>query len=324
MSIAKTWELLDSQAVQGSESRRRIFQESLADMWLVIAGVPKTRIFRVRITQPASFPDLPKGSGIDTQILKLEDNNFYLEVACTNSSFAEVFDVLVDDLSRAATNASNVEDVTDTVVDRVRLWQEFLKSRMEGLSKESLRGLFGELRVLELIGKEFGFVRAVNSWAGPAGFPQDFHLNALAIEVKTTASKNPQSVGIASERQLDDKNLESLVLWHFSVDERLDLGRTVPELVQKIRDEVPHAVRSLFEDRLLQVGYLDIHNHLYKVGFSDRKQTVFDVVQGFPRLVENDCPAGLGDLRYSIQFGSITAFEIDPRVVFGRVSNANN
>ncbi len=49
------------------------------------------------------------------------------------------------------------------------------------------------------------------AWRGPEPAHQDFQFTSGAVEVKATAAKQPQSVRITSERQLDDNGSMNLV-----------------------------------------------------------------------------------------------------------------
>jgi hypothetical protein len=76
---------------------------------------------------------------------------------------------------------------------------------------------------------------AVAGWKGPQGAHQDFQYPGAWIEVKTTLAKQPQTVRITSERQLDDTNGPALFL-HVLVLETHEGGTaTLPALVGQVR-----------------------------------------------------------------------------------------
>ena len=320
MSFSETWEALDRTAVNAPESRRRIAPNSMADLWLVLKGSRRLRTLRIGVTETEGLQDLPNGSGINVDLIEVGEGVSYLEVSLVNASYSDVFDVFIADLANAATSVKESSEIAAAVARRIHHWQAFLRKTINGLSPESLRGLYGELKVLDWIGKHFNYNDAIACWVGPDGFSQDFHLRNVAIEVKTSAAKNPQSIPISSERQLDSKGLELLALWHWSVDERLDHGETLPLLVSTLRSLVSSSAnQELFENRLLEVGYLNIHASRYEFGFEIRDLQIFEVRDVFPRLVEEDCPPGLGDLKYSIQIGAITQFEISESSLLARI-----
>jgi hypothetical protein len=153
----------------------------------------------------------------------------------------------------------------------------------------------------------------VTSWTGPVGAIQDFSLGSVAVEVKTTAGKQHQRVRIASERQLDDRGLEALLLFHLSVDDRENLGDTLPGIVQRLRGTLGSdgTAAAEFEALLFAAGYHDVHSPRYRTGYTVREANIFRVTEGFPRLTELNLPEGVGDLSYSVALAACAAFRLD-------------
>lgn len=310
MTLSDVWEALAGEKSGPGEVRRRIRPDSKADLWLVIYRPSGVRALRVSVTSDLEgLDDLPSGQGIDLSVTSGGDGSAVLEISLANLSFADLFNAFVADITETAAAASAASDVPQLVTDRVRRWQSFLKENVEGLSSERQRGLYGELNVLHRVGASIGWDFAVGGWVGPAGAPQDFALRGVAIEVKTSAGKNPQRLRISSERQLDDSVVDRLFLWHLSVDERVGGGESLPSLVNRLRSELSgSSVQSRFEETLLAAGYHDVHASRYSTGYSLRASGIFEVSGEFPRIVEADCPAGLGDVHYSLELGGLQDF----------------
>jgi hypothetical protein len=154
---------------------------------------------------------------------------------------------------------------------------------------------------------------AVSSWKGPSAAQQDYQLPGCAIEVKTTGTKQPQRLTINSERQLDDTGISALFLFYLSVDSREGSGESLNMLVDAIRAALvsDFAARVMFDDRLIEAGYLDLHRPLYdKTGYTVRTAKAFRVNEGFPRIVEADLKVGVGDVHYSIAVTSCMPFAV--------------
>lgn len=310
MSLDETWKELEV-AGQHIEARRRVHPEAVADLWLVVFGDSGRRALRVGTGGSVSDVRPPDDSGIQLRTRELDGQNV-LEVVLVATEFEDLFDALVDDIIERILPMQSVDEVVVCVADRIRKWQSFLQTRNEGLSRERQRGLFGEIHVLQCLAQLLGPGRALGGWVGPSGAPQDFSVGGVAVEVKTSSGKNPQRLRITSERQLDDSNLAGLVLWHVSTDERVGVGSTLPEIVALTRMEMAKSgLVHLFEDGLLQAGYHTIHASRYVTGYSLRDEHRFLVAPGFPRIVESDCPSGLGDVKYSIELGALTDFVVD-------------
>jgi hypothetical protein len=315
------WELLDAEASGRGEARRRIHPESEADLWLVMYKPSGIRSLRVAVRGMKGHLDaLPSGSGMQLDVRTAAGVGEVLELSLSNPSYQDIFDAFIEDIAAAAASAANAQDVPGLVSLRVRRWQKFLQSHVEGLSDQRQRGLFGELFVLEEAVKEVGPSDAARGWVGPNQAPQDFAFGLIAMEVKTSAGKNPQTVRISSERQLDDSPVDAIFLWHVSVDERLGVGRSLPLMVSQLRSQlIGTPGESPFEDALFAAGYHDAHAGHYVRGYSIRSSDVFEVRDGFPRLTESDCPPGLGDVLYSVELGALEEFRITAGYAFDTV-----
>ena len=325
MEIETTWKLLEAQTSAGQESRRRVIPESVASVFLVLNGQSRLRTLRIELDDELGIEEFPNSVGVQVSFSGVGEQKYFLEVALLSDMYKDIFDVLVDDLIRTAEAAKARDLVGGAIAKRILHWQSFFKIKNEGLSKERVRGLYGELKVLCWIAEHMNWDEAFTSWVGPKGQAQDFHLGSMAFEVKASNAKNPQEITISSERQLDPVGLSELVLWHYSFDERLDSGETIVELIQGIRGSSASSLKAEeFEFALRLSGYFDEHAGKYQQGFTIRKLATFDVIEGFPRIIESDCPTGLGDVKYSIQLGAIANFEIDQRAVEERISNVEN
>lgn len=317
--FADLWEILEEQASGHGEVRRRIHPESVANLWLVVYSPGLVRALRVAV-EPANsdLGDLPSGSGIDVRCNVVVGTGNVLEIQLTSHTYEDIFDAFVADMASTAAGAQDAASVPGLVAARVRRWQAFLREHIEGLTPAQQRGLFGELHVLTFALGSIDRERATRGWVGPSGAPQDFNFGATAIEVKTSAGKNPQRVRISSERQLDNAHLDHLLLWHVSVDERIGLGETLPEAVQRTRGLVCGTpAEPAFEEALFAAGYHAAHEGRYTTGYSVRSSQIFEIRDSFPRLMESDCPPGLGDVHYSIELGALAAFEVHRPFVDG-------
>jgi hypothetical protein len=237
-------------------------------------------------------------------------------VALKESRFADVFTALGEDLARRVAETSTAEEAIQTLFAQLLRWQRFLASSSEGLSEESQRGLWGELHCLrDWLLKSLGAETAVCGWKGPEHRQQDFQFVNGALEVKTTIAKQPQAVRITSERQLDDSKWGALFL-HVLVLEVKDNGLTsLPSLIETVRVRLgaERVARELFEDALLAAGYLDAHASRYAGrGYEVRASHWFRVEGKFPRIVEADLQAGVGDTNYALALAACEGFKVRP------------
>jgi hypothetical protein len=255
-----------------------------------------------------------------------------LGVTLKEPRFADVFTALAEDLARRVTEAGSAAAQVKTLLRQLARWQKFLAATAEGLSVEEQRGLFGELHVLRAhLVPALGSLPAVNGWTAPNAAHQDFQFATGAVEVKTTVAKQPQSVRITSERQLDDTGIAALFLHVVVLDEReVDAGHgvageTLPALVEDLRRRLQEEAGALetFDDRLLDTGYLDAHAPRYEGRrFSLRRDLIFRIGRGFPRVVECDLPEGVGDVSYALSLAACREFSVAPGEMTGGLAAA--
>ncbi len=133
---------------------------------------------------------------------------------------------------------------------------------------------------------------ALAGWKGPEGAHQDFQYAAAWIEVKTTLAKQPQSVRITSERQLDDTHVAALFLHVFALEAQAEGADTLPARVAALRSALgaSPAAREVFEDGLLAAGYRDLDAPRYAApGYAVRRADTFRVAPGFPASSKARC-----------------------------------
>lgn len=318
MNISQIWGELDAEAATEGRFRRRIHQESVADLYLVVEKPANTRALLIDVDlSGVELGELPSGRGLDLRRVPATSGGEALELVLSQPSFADLFDTLVVDVAKAAAAGVDKADVAERVTDQVRRWQRFLRGNNAGLTPERQRGLFGELFFLRaIVLGALPALTAVEGWVGPHGAPQDFAFGTAAVEVKTTIGAQPQLLRIASERQLDTTALKKLALYQLSLDTREGAGQTLPELITDIRKRLRDPLAAdMFGERLFDAGYLDVHAGLYRSGYTVRSAGIFLVGEGFPRLVEADCPEGVGEVAYSISVSSLGPFAVDASVL---------
>jgi hypothetical protein len=264
--------------------------------------------------------DWPECRGLEIFTVALNGSP-HLGVRLRDKSSADVFTALAEDISPRVSAAAGTKEALSALLGRLGRWQQFLAAMKEGLSLEARRGLFGELHVLKAhLIPVFGNVEAVGSWKASAAAHQDFQFTSGAIEVKTTAAKQPQAVRITSERQLDDTGVGALFLHVVAVDERevtsagKTSGATLPDLIAVLRAMLAPDTFALqsFNDRLLDAGYLDVHASRYQVRrYTLRREWTFRVTGRFPRITEDQLPEGIGEVSYALSLAACSSFSVE-------------
>lgn len=242
----------------------------------------------------------------------------HLGVRLLDPLFEDVFAALAEDVAPRVAAATQPKAASGALLSRLERWQKFLAAGKIGLSVERWRGLYGELQTLRkhLI-PALGAKLSVQGWKAPQAAHQDFQFTSGALEVKTSVAKQPQSIRITSERQLDDTGISALFLHVVILDERETEGNgatadeSLPELVRDLRQKVScdQSALELFEDSLLAAGYLEADAGRYETRrFALRREHTFRVRPGFPRLLESDLPTGIGDVSYGLSLAACKPF----------------
>jgi len=277
-------------------------------------------MLQIKLTKASAtgISDLPSARGLELTALHSDDerNGVTLQLALRERRFDNVFDALINDIIEVVDHARSETAAVTAFVSRLRHWQRFLEQvEPDGLSREAQQGLYGELWFLrERLIPLTGPYPALLAWAGPGGAHQDFLLKSCAIEVKTTGTKEPQQLIIQSERQLDDRGLAALFLFHLSIDVRESVGESLIMIVDSLRQllKADTAALDLYEDRLLEVGFLQSQSPQYeRTGYNVRKANLFQVRDAFPRIVAAELKPGVGSVRYSIAVSECRHFTAD-------------
>lgn len=236
----------------------------------------------------------------------------FVDVACRKPHLAEIFTLLAAEvLETLPTDPGRPATVARRVLNR---WRELLERERPGvLSEAGLTGLFGELWILKRLAERSAGAAAV--WAGPTGARFDFQRGRICLEVKTTTSLQRRLVHIHGIEQLDPPTASDLFLAVLTVERVKDAGLSVPELVLALR--------------ALGLDALELSSKLHAIGYSEhdephysdrqlavRSEVYFHVDASFPRLVRSSLvggalPAGVGDVRYSIDLTSPPPTPID-------------
>lgn len=296
-------------ATPDSGQRLRVGLESPSKVRMLLFSADTTAL-----PPRASWPEC---WGLELNLDQGNSGKSTLVVRLRDPRGKDVFTALAEDLAKKAIGGSEA-DAARRVIAALARWQKFLASRGRNLSDEARRGLWGELKILEdLLFSASGVEMSVQSWKGPFGTSQDFQLSEVAIEVKTRAAKSPAVVRISSEQQLHSDPWKDLFLIEVAVDEQDGAGETLPERISKLRKLLlGYSAAELFEDALLEVGWLDSEEEKHRSrGFIVREIVMFRVEGEFPRLTPTLLPQGTGGVVYDLSLDAAADFRVSREMV---------
>src|SRR6266542_3125824 len=321
MSIQNAWTKLESSAQEPVAGLLvlRLCPESNLDIFAAVDPQSGRRLLVLKSNAPPvqRFEELPEGVGFALRFIETlgdTDGPFSLRFELTNASYADVFDVVANDVIENIVRLNEPTAAFDAFAGRIAEWQAFLNSLPStGLSDQHQQGLFAELKFLkDILLKTCSAESAVAAWAGPKALAKDFHFAKMAFEVKATTTKQPTRFRISSEVQLECGENSRLFVFGCIFERVLSGGSSLPELVLEVRESLrPNGLASTrFAQLLFQRGYIDIDSKRYDARFKMRAQHFFEVKADFPRIVGSELRRGVGDVHYSILLSDCLRFEV--------------
>src|SRR5689334_8258322 len=311
MSVFALWQeldRLDKTTTVESIVVRRIDPESSDSLFAGIRVQTGTHLLRLQLPNKPrlSRHGLVQSRGFKNYLTRFESDpaeSCSLVIETADPSFNRIFAVLAEEIVVRLQSRTSQETSVGVFLGCLHDWKRFFDTAgTEGLSIQKLLGLFAEVTFLRDVGLRYvgNPVTAVSGWVGPDPLCKDFQFQRCAIEVKGTSGREPIRISVNGERQLDDEGHPALFLYCLIVEQSASGGMTIPELIDATRAVlVEPRARLLFEEKLLEYGYHDVHREHYAIRFIVHEHRIFRVRSGFPRLTP-PIPPGVGDLSYSV------------------------
>lgn len=298
-TIEQLWNEL--RAAPGGPNQRRVDDAHPLDLYADFEHPDRPGLVAVCASPAARITPL-RAVSIDQGVRA--DGRWSLRLVLNEPQLLPVFSALCRDIVASTRKGVSEDRLANAVVGRIDRWRSLLQSDGSGLGETKLRGLFGELLVLEkcllpMLSPE----EAVRAWTGPEGAPQDFLLPSGAhIEVKTIG-RDAGTVRINGLGQLD-AGPDPLVLALVRVETAGSSAPgavTVPVLIGRLRGVLtasPDALVAL-DAALACMGW---HDHAAHEFFALRPLAIdeHDIDSIFPKLTRASVPDGVADADYLI------------------------
>lgn len=279
--------------------------------------------FRIDISAFENLKDL-KVSLIDDHSF---ENTRLLTIQLLTPLNRDIFATLCDNVIQSVIDITSEKERVRTIINQLFKWKSmFDKINFSGLSTAEQQGLYGELNFLQKILVKSGLQASdvIRTWVGVDKALRDFQGTNWAVEVKTTATSNPQEVKISSERQLDETLLDSLYLYHCSVETSKANGQTLCDKITDIRNILSTDIPALstFNAKLFEAGYADTQSNLYKDRcYLIRFEKLYRINDDFPRIKENELRDGVGNVTYSIVLAMYDNYLVTENQVISDIQN---
>lgn len=298
MRIEELWSSLRREAV---EVQRRVDAGHPLDLYADFEQPDRPGLILFCDERPNDAPSL-KAIGIDRR--RRQDGRWSMRIFLEEPRLLAVFAELCRDIIEFTRHAAHNARPSGLVLSRIERWRSLMQPQPAGLSRAQLRGLVGELLVLEReLLPALGPDQAISAWTGPLGTSQDFRLpDGRKLEVKAL-DRNADRVQINGLHQLDGgSDPLQLVLVRLE-DTGIDAegAITAAGLVEQLRDRLSHAPAALqtFEILLRFVGWDDAADSETVAVRLDRIDR-YNVDGDFPRLTAATVPAAIVEATYKI------------------------
>lgn len=264
------------------------------------------------------LPDPPKLNGIDVALERVGADGARLVLTLQDREHFEMFRDLCDHLLRSTAGHPNRANASGLrlVLRRLAGWHDMLRRRRDDLLSAPERiGLAGELLFLrDIILPHMAPADAAASWRGGHRDEQDFAVGHWQFEIKTQLSTADQRLIIASEAQLDTAGSE-LLLCHQGIaasppaGDAFTLNGLVASLSETFAAAGP-AAKDVFDLGLQAWRYAE-HEDYDQPSWVLTDRRLFEVRDGFPRIVPAMLPSGVQRVSYEVLLRDCEPFVVD-------------
>lgn len=306
-SIHELWAALAASGGYGAA--QRVDEAHPCDLYAALDSSGRRGLVLVTGSAP---PLPPPFEAVEVSVSQRADGRWNMGIWLRADDLSSMFTQLCQDLVEASRGIVPL-GAAGYMVTRLARWRRLLEAGSVELGLAEIRGLIGELIVLQRCFGLWPSTVVVQSWVGPRKAPQDFTLPSLRIEAKTVLP-GATVTHISSVDQLDVADAALLLAVVTLASEPPDgsgisLAKVVASVRQYLLDEGAHAPALEFEERLADAGFFDLP--AYERQLFRLEGVRFFAVRGeFPRIRRADLPRGVTNVTYTIELGRCTSFEV--------------
>jgi hypothetical protein len=290
----------------------RITSECASDLYL---GIDENGCHSLILNLPKSHDIKFKAVKKEKIAIALFPDTNYLIMTLFDGEYNNLFDDLIVSLFNSIKDIKEVDLYSKVFIQTFYQWILFFTSdNNDRLSKDVIKGVWGELIVLkELIQgiDSYSINETLSGWTGPYDQGHDFIYADIHIEVKTKDTKKV-SVRLSSEHQLEVEPGKKLTLAVVSVDEDMESGFSLSDLVLEIKKAVFERLGdfSIILKALLQKG-ITLQNIQEYNNYRFKPLTIYDydcLEEGFPKITTTNLPQSISNVKYDINLTNLANY----------------
>jgi hypothetical protein len=311
-SLNSQWKLVQDGQSTKTDKAIRISSSCIPDLYLAINN-DRQRSFLLYFSAEDNLSS--KSIVKENLSLNVHAEKNILELKLNQLEFHDLFDDLIISIYNRISAISESRTACDLFITSFHKWASLFEKKVpQQLSKEQIKGLFGELFYLKetLLPSNSNDVDGIlQGWQGPFHANNDFVYDAKNIEVKAK-SETQNIVHIASEFQLQSEVGKGLELFVITLKSVYESGQSLVDITTQIISEIKDRSGdiSIFYKALNELGLnLDSMKQYNNHMFETLKTQVFDAANElFPKLSNSNIPKGISKLKYDLAISTLSEF----------------
>ena len=246
--------------------------------------------------------ELPRLQSIEIYITP--SSPCYLAISLLDSSFADIFLDLCNDLIDSTRHKKTREEGLVNLINRCWRWQSLLYRKGSPLlSLQEQQGLFSEMSfLLNHLAPSLGISRSLEMWQGPYGSYHDFVSGSIDIEIKSIRTTGVPRIKVSSEHQLERPPNKDLFLVCYALSNDQSTGYSVNSIAEQlsalIAESAP-SVSGLFQSLLDEAGFAWSHDY-ENSRWSIQSLSCYEVRAGFPSIIRSSILPAIMHVEYDL------------------------
>jgi hypothetical protein len=313
--LESKWSLLKPESTAGYKSIR-ISSDCIPDLFVGVDSKDgRCLILKLPINHNVDFKSIIK----QNLSIELFIDTRWIVLRLLNLTFVDLFNELILSLYNKIKGIGEIKQYSSELLQSFYKWSEFFDEQpFDRLSEENIKGLFGEVLVLNQLLEESSssYVNDIlNSWKGPFDSGHDFVLNDKNLEVKTKDHLNID-VRISSEYQLkseQQKELQLVVIDIISDNSGLslnDLFQTSRKLIIEKYGDLTILIKTINRKGLNFQNLLEYSHYKYV----PKSITYYSCMNpAFPKIINGEISDLISNVKYNIRINSLDSFIINQK-----------